>query len=130
MLFLLLFTMFAQHSSAQCPTPLPGTLFTIDGNPCDWSGITNGPSSAKIIDPYGNGVVDNQFQDGKDFYLAADLMWTMGQTKQKGDIANSLAYYDANTNRLYFAGDRTSNEGAAEIGFWFFKNGTDHVGTT
>ncbi|MCE4566929.1 SprB repeat-containing protein, partial [Maribellus sp. CM-23] len=46
----------------------------------------------------------------------------MGQTKGKNDIANGAAVLIG--TKLYFAGDRLENEGDAQIGFWFFINGT------
>ena len=105
---------------AQCPTPVGQIV--IDGNPCDWSGLAGQPIKAYVPDAFGN-TVDNQFTLGsKDFNLASDLRWSLGQTKDKGDIANAAAALI--DGFLYFAGDRTSNNGAAQIGFWFYLNGT------
>jgi hypothetical protein len=119
-LFLLLLTsmFFSINLKAQCPAG-----FVVDGNPCDWN---NAPAGARIGDPFGTGVLDNQFTQGsKDFFLASDLRWAIGQTKEKNDIANGAAFLDG--CMLRFAGDRSSNNGDAQIGFWFYINGTGPV---
>ena len=109
---------FFMETRAQCPAG-----FVVDGNPCDWS---NAPAGARIGDPFGTGVLDDQFTQGsKDFFLAEDLRWAIGQTKEKNDIANAAAFLDGCI--LRFAGDRSSNNGDAQIGFWFYINGTGPV---
>ncbi|HMJ46414.1 MAG TPA: hypothetical protein VK498_03750, partial [Ferruginibacter sp.] len=118
------------NSSAQpCPAPTPcpnapGQIIA-DGNPCEW-GLNNLNTFAiksYRLDAFGNGVNDSSFTEGsKDFFFADQLAWTYGQTKAKNDIANGAAVLIGST--LYFAGDRTSNNGAAQIGFWFYLNGT------
>ena len=98
---------------------------TIDGNPIEWgtAAVTGQPIYSYQSDPFGSGVVDNQFTNGsKDFMLAADQSWVIGQTKAKNDISNGAAVLIG--SKLYFAGDRTSNNGDAQIGFWFYLNGT------
>ena len=85
---------------------------------------------------------DDQYTQGsKDFLFGAVQRWAIGQTKAKNDIANGSAalvnqvkVVDANNvtqtlngNFIVFAGDRTSNNGDAQIGFWFFLNGTHPV---
>ncbi len=113
-LLLLLGLFFMTRASAQ---------FIVDGNPIDWNAT---PAGAHVQDPFGNGVLDNQFTQGsKDFHLAANLRWAIGQTKAKNDIANAAAFLDGAI--LRFAGDRTSNNGDAQIGFWFYLNGTGPV---
>ncbi len=110
------------------PSGLLAQTITVDGNPIDWaSGNFNLFATKKYVaDPKGNGVVDNQFTEGsKDFLLAADLAWVIGQTKAKNDIANAAAVIKDGI--LYFAGDRTSNNGDAQIGFWLYLNGTGPV---
>src|SRR5260221_34127 len=103
----------------------PAGTIVVDGNPCDWS-LTNLNTFAVHsyqLDAFGNGVVDSQFTQGsKDFMEAEDQRWSVSQTKAKNDIANGAAVLVGNT--LYFAGDRTSNNGDAQIGFWFYLNGT------
>jgi hypothetical protein len=120
-----------------CPAiPAGGTPIRVDGNPCDWrSGNisqlrTSNPSMvfAYRQDPYGN-VSDTSFTEGsKDFMTAANLTWTFGQTKAKNDIANAAVAILGDT--LYFAGDRTSNNGDAQIGFWFYLGGTAPAANT
>lgn len=128
LILLLVLFLFSNFLSAQ--------IITIDGDTGDWS---SNPSVKHVQDPFGNGVVDNQFTEGsKDFFFAADLRWAIGQTKAKNDIANAgfaiakqVKYVDANSTVqtvdgtfLVFAGDRTSNNGDAQIGFWFYLNAT------
>ncbi|WP_284652251.1 T9SS type A sorting domain-containing protein [Flavobacterium terrisoli] len=103
---------------------------TVDGNPEDWDAENFAFFSVKsyVLDAFGTGQVDNQFTSSKDFFFAdgttnEHLTWVIGQTKAKNDIANAAAVLDDN-GVLYFAGDRTSNNGDAQIGFWFFLNGT------
>ena len=133
-LTLCLLFIISQNLSAQtCTTCLPVTpgQITIDGSPCDWNSTNLAGVAIKQYtpDPFGNGVLDNQFTEGsKDFQFAADLRWVIGQTKAKNDIANSAVAIIGNT--LYFAGDRTSNNGDAQIGFWFYLNGTGPVTQT
>src|SRR5215203_2047263 len=130
-LTLCLLFIISQNLSAQtCTTCLPVTAgqITIDGSPCDWNSSNLAGVTIKQYtpDPFGNGVLDNQFTEGsKDFFLASDLRWSIGQTKAKNDIANSAVAIIGGT--LYFAGDRTSNNGDAQIGFWFYLNGTAPV---
>src|SRR5829696_4312488 len=130
-LTLLLLSLVTQNVSAQCiacSTFVNTGTITIDGNPCDWrsSNLAGVAIKTYTPDPFGNGVLDNQFTEGsKDFMLAADLRWAIGQTKAKNDIANSAVAIIGDT--LYFAGDRTSNNGDAQIGFWFYLNGTGPV---
>jgi hypothetical protein len=107
------------------------TAATIDGNPQEWTqaNINTIPIHSFIHDAFGNGVVDSQFTEGsKDFLFGADLRWTVSQTKAKNDIANAAALIT--DGKLFFAGDRTSNNGDAQIAFWFYLNGTaPHVRT-
>ena len=111
-----------------CPATFSGTI-RVDGNPCDWrSGniaLVNPLVFSYRADPFGN-TQDTSFTEGsKDFMFAADLRWTFGQTKAKNDIANAAVAIVGDT--LYFAGDRTSNNGDAQIGFWFYLGGTAPV---
>ncbi len=97
---------------------------TIDGVATDWHdpAITSDPTYSYALDAFGSGVPDSQFEGGKDILTVPEWGWTEGQTKGKNDIANGAAILIG--SRLYFAGDRLENEGAARIGFWFFLNGT------
>ena len=90
----LLFVVSQSVSAQTCTTCLPVTAghISIDGSPCDWnsSNLSSVLIKQYTPDPFGNGVLDNQFTQGsKDFLLAADLRWAIGQTKAKNDIANS-----------------------------------------
>jgi uncharacterized protein YjdB len=123
-LFLLFFV--TAFSSAELKAQITPT---IDGNPIEWNRalLTDNFNLFAVkkyaADAYGNGVVDNQFTEGsKDFFLANQLVWSISQTKAKNDIANGAAIIQDNI--LYFAGDRTSNNGDAQIGFWLYLNGT------
>ena len=122
-----------------CSNFLSAQIITVDGLTSDWS---NNPTVKHVQDAFGNGVVDNQFTEGsKDFLFANELAWVIGQTKAKNDIANGgfglanqVKYVDVNNvtqtlngNYLVFAGDRTSNNGDAQIGFWFYLNSTAPV---
>ncbi|MDH3796320.1 MAG: hypothetical protein OER83_05560, partial [Flavobacteriaceae bacterium] len=101
----------------------------VDGDPSDWETLLcDSPASPLAIhvqDNFGQGS-DNQFTQGsKDYFRASSLTWNNGQTKQKGDIANGAAYLSVDGNgdvQLCFAGDRVSNAGDAQIGFWFYQN--------
>jgi hypothetical protein len=107
---------------------LMAQTINIDGNPSDWnaSNFNLFPVRTYQTDAYGNGVVDNQFTEGsKDFFPANQLVWSISQTKAKNDIANGAAIIKDGI--LYFAGDRTSNNGDAQIGFWLYLNGTGPV---
>jgi PKD repeat protein len=115
--------------SAQCTacTSATGPII-IDGNPCDWNlnNLATFPIHTYVLDAFGNGVNDTSFTQGsKDFFEASDLRWEFGQTKAKNDIANGAAVLSGTT--LFFAGDRTTNNGDAQIGFWFYLNGTHPV---
>ena len=119
---LFIFFLFSNFLTAQI-------IPNIDGNPSEWgvSNVNLFPVSKYVLDPFGTGQIDDQFTSSKDFFLADGtgsgyLSWVDGQTKAKNDIANAAAILYNGT--LYFAGDRTSNNGDAQIGFWFFLNGT------
>jgi hypothetical protein len=97
---------------------------TIDGNPVDWNSslVRSNATYVHVIDNWGKGT-DNQFTKGsKDFMFAKDLRWSKGQVSNKTDIANAAAVIIG--CELYFAGDRLSTNGNANIGFWFYLNGT------
>jgi hypothetical protein len=107
-------------------------VITVDGNTSDWNGASSLPTFTHIVDPYGS-TIDNQFTQGsKDYNLASSLNWNYGQTKNKNDIANAAAVLvkSGTKTTLYFAGDRAVTNGDAQIGFWFFLNGTGPRGTT
>ena len=123
--FLILFLCFGFLSFADIP-PYP---MEIDGNPQEWccSDITGSPTFTHVNDPFSTGVLDNQFTMGsKDYNETTANYWSMGQTKLKNDLANGAAVL-LEGQYLCFAGDRARVSGAAQIGFWFFLNGTTPV---
>ncbi len=100
---------------------------TIDGFASDWSGAIESNSSYSHQEDCWDGTVpaclDNQFTQGStDENFKA---WSYSQVKNKNDIVNAAAVLVDDT--LYFAGDRLAIEGDAQIGFWFFHNGTAAV---
>ncbi len=95
---------------------------TIDGDPSDWNTVTGLPTFVHVVDAWNVGT-DNQFTQGsKDFMLGADQRWSLSPVSNKTDIANAAAVIIG--CNLYFAGDRLSTSGNANIGFWFYRNGT------
>jgi len=109
------------------PSRINAQSIIVDANPDDWAvlqALSPQPATyAHIGDNFGNGVIDDQFTEGaKDFFEATDLAWADGQTKAKNDIANAAAFLE--DGNLYFAGDKTSNNGDAQIGFWFYLGDT------
>src|SRR5262249_38807725 len=64
---------------------------------------------------------------------SADWFWAYGQTNDKGNIQNAGAILLINPNNnhkiLYFFGDRTADNGDAQIGFWFFLDDVHPIGT-
>jgi hypothetical protein len=116
---------------------------TIDGltnsTPGEWNqaGITHVPDSFNII-----GADDIFAGNEKDFFYASNWFWKYGTAKDKNDIANGAAailqagqVLDAEGDPvpggpfIVFAGDRISNSGDAQIGFWFFQDGTSPITT-
>ncbi len=108
-------TLFAQIPSTFC-----------DGNPADWANFrTTYPINGYTLDVANNGTnADNQFTNGsKDGDQISQWRWVLGNANDKGDITNSgVALTGLNNCILRFFGDRTSDNGAASIGFWFFIN--------
>ena len=116
-----------RHSSGL--TLSPATSF-----PGEWNqaGITHVPDKYNIINQ------DDIFAGNeKDFFYASNWFWKLGTAKDKNDIANAAAAIldygqvklaDGSNAEggpfLVFAGDRISNSGDAQIGFWFFQDGT------
>ncbi|MBW6490670.1 MAG: hypothetical protein K0B15_05680 [Lentimicrobium sp.] len=130
-LFFLLFCLMCSYTSYAQPCISP---FAIDGNPAEWDDpdVTSLPFFYHVQDPFGQGVVDNAFTQGtKDFDIAWDKTWEIGQTKPKNDLCNGAAVIktDCTTGDylLYFAGDRSKIQGDAQIGFWLLLNGTSPV---
>jgi len=95
-----------------------------DGNPADWANFTTTyPIHAYSLD-VANALsnTDNQFTGGsKDGSLISAWRWSLGNANAKGDITNAGAALTGTNNCiLRFFGDRTSDNGDASIGFWFF----------
>ena len=123
------------------PSGLIAQTIKIDGLsksfPNEWtqSGITH------VADKFNEIGQDNIFAGNeKDFFYASNWFWKLGTAKDKNDIANGAAGIfpagsvlgpdgtpAAGGPFLVFAGDRISNSGDAQIGFWFFQDGTSPV---
>ena len=97
-----------------------------DGNPADWANFTTTyPIHGYVLDKANaSGNVDDQFTQGsKDGQQTTSWHWSNGSANAKGDITNAgVALTGTNNCVLRFFGDRTSNNGDASIGFWFFKS--------
>ncbi|MDO7851722.1 T9SS type A sorting domain-containing protein [Hymenobacter sp. CA1UV-4] len=95
-----------------------------DGNPSDWANFTTVyPIHAYSLDvANASGNADNQFTQGsKDGNLLTGWHWSNGSANAKGDITNAGALLTGTNNTIMrFFGDRTSDNGDASIGFWFF----------
>ena len=102
-------------------TPLFAQI-TVDGNPADWPAVlnANGTTVKSFVHDATN-TNDNQFTQGSsDVDLIEKWRWNLGNTNDKGDIVNTGTTLIG--TKLYFFGDRTSVNGNAQIGFWFFLN--------
>jgi hypothetical protein len=109
---MLLFFFTGITSWAQAPT--------ISGFPDDWPTALNSNITAKTFVHDANNTNDNQFTGGSsDGDMIDKWSWSSGNTNNKGDVTNSGAILVGDV--LYFFGDRTSINGDAQIGFWFFK---------
>ena len=102
---------------------------TVDGDPSDWPAALNGNVVKAFVHDRANVSDDNKFDASKDTEDTPLWDWSIGQVNDKGDITNAGAVL-INGDELYFFGDRTAINGDAQIGFWFFQNGTRPVGTT
>ena len=102
---------------------------TVDGDPSDWPAALNGNVVKAFVHDRANVSDDNKFDASKDVEDTPLWDWSIGQVNDKGDITNAGAVL-INGDELYFFGDRTAINGDAQIGFWFFQNGTRPVGTT
>jgi hypothetical protein len=117
-LALLLFSFISTNLAAQIPAG------SCDGDPSDWANFTTTyPIHAYALDVANSGSnLDNQFTGGsKDGSLLSGWRWSLGNANAKGDITNAGAVLTGTNNCiLRFFGDRTSDNGDASIGFWFF----------
>ena len=141
-IFLTLFLL----SSFLMPAKTFAQTIVIDGNANSVSGEWNQIGITHVADKYNLVNQDTIFGgSSKDFYYAGNTAssywtWVLGTAKDKDDIANGAAalvsavdtgalgnHVTAGAPFLVFAGDRISNSGDAQIGFWFFQDGTAPV---
>ncbi|RXK58128.1 T9SS type A sorting domain-containing protein [Lacibacter luteus] len=130
--FFLLFTVAYFNLNAQLPCNPPLLRPHIDGNPCEWPGLLSNInfSSGFEHDVFNVSTSsDDQYTQGSaDPNPISTWVWNLGNTNNKTDIANAGSFMknlgtEANPeNHLYFFGDRTSLNGDANFGFWFFRN--------
>lgn len=117
-IFLGIFSLLQTAALAQLPASY------CDGNPADWANFQNVyPVHGYKLDP-ANAVnnTDDQFTQGsKDGQQTSFWHWSFGSANAKGDITNAAAAL-VDGCILRFAADRTSDNGDASIGFWFFRN--------
>ncbi|MCW3111090.1 MAG: hypothetical protein JWQ09_5596, partial [Segetibacter sp.] len=109
------FNLLAQIPSSYC-----------DGNPADWANFTTTyPINGYKLDPANaTNNTDDQFTQGsKDEDKISAWHYSLGSANAKGDITNAgVALTGTNNCILRFFGDRTSDNGDASIGFWFYVN--------
>jgi hypothetical protein len=125
LILVLVFTFSATLTMAQ---------FEVDGQSVhdtqeDWNDVFNGTSSATVttgILPDGGGAVlsipeDSYIGGGtKDDNDFGDWQWEFTGTSDKTDILHGgAALYGS---RIFFFGDRYSNDGSTNIGFWFLQD--------
>jgi uncharacterized repeat protein (TIGR01451 family) len=106
--------------------------FQLDGNAVDsgagddWANHPGADAFIFVDDPLSQST-DRIFTGGgsKDDLNTTGWAWTTGSVPDKDNIEDAFAaLYD---DIIYFGLDRFANNGDAQVGFWFFKNG---VGTT
>ena len=123
-LTLLLVNFFSSDLLAQVPS--------IDGSPAEWPGILNNANNTIKgfkHDPFNVNGIDDQWTGGSqdnDASPSANWHWVLGNSNDKGDIGNAGAVLLGTI--LYFFGDRSSFNGDAQIGFWFFKDNVQPTG--
>ncbi|WP_223548085.1 T9SS type A sorting domain-containing protein [Aestuariivivens sp. NBU2969] len=119
----------------------------IDGNTVEWgSPLLETEPTYKYVADVREGNQDNAWHTGaKDIidYGPDGNQWTYTSVLSKGDIMNAAAVvltgittdedcsatfeYSEDRTYLFFAGDRESNNGVAQIGFWFYLDGSAPV---
>ncbi|MBJ6369406.1 T9SS type A sorting domain-containing protein [Snuella sedimenti] len=120
----------------------------IDGNTVEWgSPLLDTEPTYQYVADVREGNQDNAWHTGaKDIidYGPDGNQWTYTSVLSKGDIMNAAAVvltglendpencdagfdYDPLRTYLFFAGDRESNNGVAQIGFWFYLDGSAPV---
>jgi hypothetical protein len=120
----------------------PDTSFELDKNALDdtsttlddWENLYDGTdhASATSTDPdSGNPIIDDPFGTtiftgggSKDDLEISSWQHKSGSVPPKDEITDAYAavYQVGSELRLYFGADRFANNGAAQIGFWFFQN--------
>jgi uncharacterized repeat protein (TIGR01451 family) len=104
--------------------------FQLDGNavddpgnpPDDWANHPGSDAFVFITDPL-DAQDDDIFTGGgsKDINDTDEWAWTTGSVPDKDNIEHAYAaLYD---DIIYYGLDRFANNGDAQVGFWFFKNG-------
>ncbi|MBE9488829.1 MAG: hypothetical protein IMY67_00925, partial [Bacteroidetes bacterium] len=120
----------------------------IDGNTIEWGSpqLGSNPTYQYVADDRTGNQDDAWHTNAKDFHVLGPTgnEWTNTSVLSKGDIMNAAALitvglkpdpndclssfnYQDDKTYLFFAGDRESNNGVAQIGFWFFLNGSTPV---
>jgi uncharacterized repeat protein (TIGR01451 family) len=110
--------------------------FELDGNAtddatagADWSVLDDGPADPSNDDTADasvfvvDAVPERSFTGGgsKDDLNTSAWAHTTQNVPDKDDIQHAFAALYGDT--IYFGADRYSNDGDAQVGFWFFKNG-------
>ena len=113
------------------------------GGADDWNTPPRPTGSAAVFTGIltDNAGAGDQFQAGgsKDDLDIDQWLWKAGEPLDKDDITNAYAAgyvntVDTGSNNIgdfivYFGLDRFSNDGSAQVGFWFFKNSIQKTNT-
>jgi hypothetical protein len=88
----------------------------------DWENVIAGTSSAGAVSVVHDAANASIYTTGgsKDDLDTTNWRHTNGSVPDKDDIQNALAARYG--SKLYFAADRTANNGDSQMGFWFFQN--------
>ncbi|HVL53276.1 MAG TPA: DUF11 domain-containing protein, partial [Vitreimonas sp.] len=137
---LFVLSLLMQYASFASAPPIAAVhnegLFELEGdatnNPAvvgdDWSSHPGATGSHFVFinDPV-NARTDNIFTGGgsKDDLNTTSWAWTTGTAPDKDDISHAFAaaYESSGNTFVYFGLDRYANNGDAQVGFWFFRNG-------
>ncbi|MBP6687122.1 MAG: T9SS type A sorting domain-containing protein [Lacibacter sp.] len=132
LILFLFFNLIHLNLDAQLPCNPPLLRPSIDGNPCEWPGLLGNISFSSGFEHDVFNVStssDDQYTQGSsDPDPIANWIWNLGNTNNKTDIANAGSFMKnlgteaVPENHIYFFGDRTSLNGDANFGFWFFRN--------
>jgi hypothetical protein len=107
-----------------------GTDFELDGDAVndvaagvDWDQVYAGTSGADASVFITDAVPERSFTGGgsKDDLNTSQWRHTQQNVPDKDDIQHAFAALFGDV--IYFGADRYSNDGDAQVGFWFFKNG-------